>query len=122
MPDAFDVDGPEDEPFWRAEIRADDLSEDEYQINIPQSFVALFVEPGRQKPSASRAVVAERYELCEDLANMMTDSAVNMVNRLDCSEREVLERCQLGLTGEVAVVSEPEARWVILRLAELLGW
>lgn len=46
------------------------MSEDANQINIPQSFIALFVEPGRQKPSASRAVVAQRYELCEDLANI----------------------------------------------------
>lgn len=98
------------------------MSEDANQIEIPQSFIALFVEPGRQKPSASREVVAKRYELCEDLANMMTESAANMVNRLDCSEREVLERCQLGLTGDEAVVSEAEAKWVIRRLAELLKW
>lgn len=53
---------------------------------------------------------------------MMTESAANMVNRLDCSEREVLERCHLGLTGEEAVVSEAEASWVIRRLVELLNW
>lgn len=41
---------------------------DEYQIEIPQSFMALFVDPGRQKPNASRSVVADRYELCEDMA------------------------------------------------------
>ena len=37
---------------------------DEYQIEIPASFVALYVLPGRQKPSLPRDEVAARYELC----------------------------------------------------------
>lgn len=31
---------------------------EEYQIEIPQSFMALFIDPGRQKPNACREVVA----------------------------------------------------------------
>ena len=38
------------------------------QIEIPQSFMALFVAAGRLKPSASLELVAGRYELCEDMA------------------------------------------------------
>lgn len=95
---------------------------DDYQIEIPQSFVALFIEPGRQRPNALREVVAERYELCEDLATLLTEAAKNMFFSLGITEGDVLERCHRGLVGEGAVVSEPEASWVIRRLAEMLEW
>ena len=95
---------------------------EEYQIEIPQSFLALFVEPGRQKPNASREHIAQRYELCEDMANLLTETASNMQFSLGITESDVLERMHRGLTGESAVVSDVEARWVLCRLAELLGW
>jgi hypothetical protein len=95
---------------------------DEYQIEIPQSFMALFVEPGRQKPNASREVVAARYELCEDMATMLTETARNMQFSLGITEHDVVERMHRGLIGEAAVVSPPEAVWVVHRLSELLGW
>ena len=95
---------------------------EEYQIEIPQSFLALFVEPGRTKPNASRDEIAARYELCEDLANMLTETANNMMFSLGITERDVIERCRLGLVGENAVVTEPEADWVIRRLIELMNW
>ena len=95
---------------------------DEYQIEIPQSFMALFVEPGRQKPNASREVVAARYELCEDMATMLTETARNMQFSLGITEHDVVERMHRGLIGEGAVVTPPEAVWVVRRLAELLGW
>jgi len=95
---------------------------EEYQIEIPQSFMALFVDPGCSKPNAPRDVVAARYELCEDLANLLTQTADNMMYSFGITERIVLERCRLGLVGEDAVVTEPESDWVIRRLCELLGW
>lgn len=95
---------------------------DDYQIEIPQSFMALFVDPGRQKPNASRAVVADRYELCEDMASMLTETAKNMLFSLGITERDVLERVYRGLIGEGAVVTPAEAVWVVHRLAELLDW
>jgi len=95
---------------------------DDNQIDIPASFTALFVAPGRQKPSEPRHVVSNRYELCEDMATMLTETAKNMLFSLGISELEVLLRIQRGLTGEEAVVSEREAQWVIQRLAELLDW
>ncbi len=95
---------------------------EEYQIEIPQSFLALFVEPGRTKPNAPRDEIAARYELCEDLANMLTETANNMMFSLGITERDVIERCRLGLVGENAVVTEPEADWVIRRLIELMNW
>ena len=95
---------------------------EEYQVEVPQSFMALFVDPGRSKPNASRAEVAARYELCEDLANMLTQTAANMPLSLGITERAVIERCRLGLTCEGAVVTQPEADWVIRRLIELMDW
>ena len=95
---------------------------DEYQIEIPQSFMALFVEPGRQKPNASREVIAERYELCEDMATMLTETANTMLFSLGITENDVLVRVHRGLIGEGAVVTPSEAVWVVHRLAELLGW
>ena len=97
------------------------MSEDN-QIDIPASFIALFVAPGRQKPSEPRHVVADRYELCEDMATMLTETAKNMQFSLGISEHEVLVRIQRGLTGDDAVVSVPEAQWVMQRLAELVDW
>ena len=98
--------------------------DDSYQIDIPPSFMALYVDAGRQKPNASRAVVAARYELCEDLASLLTETAKNMLFSLGITEQHVLERCHRGLTSgdEGAVVSEAEAQWVTRRLAELLDW
>jgi hypothetical protein len=95
---------------------------DDYQIEIPQSFLALFVEPGRQKLNAPREHIAQRYELCEDMANLLTETASNMQFTLGITEGDVVERMHRGLTGEAAVVTEMEAHWVLCRLAELLGW
>jgi len=95
---------------------------DDNQIDIPQSFVALFLPPGRHKPNASRELIALRYELCEDLANMLTETARDMFHGLGLSEDAVLQRCHQGMAGEGAVVSAAESVWVVRRLAELLEW
>jgi hypothetical protein len=95
---------------------------DDYQIEIPPSFIALFVPPGRIKPTASRDHIAARYGFCEDLATMLTETAKAMEFRLGIGEREVLERVERGLVTEEAGVEAGEGRWVLRRLAELLGW
>lgn len=92
------------------------------QTIIPPSFIALFVEPGRLKPSASREHIYARYDLCEDLANLLTEQASNKLWELGITEADVLERIHQGL-GDVEIgLSVAEAQWVILRLAEILGW
>ena len=96
------------------------MSEDN-QIVVPPSFVALFMSPGRLKPTETRDTIAARYELCEDLAQMLTEHAVERKFELGAAEEDVLERVLAGLaTG--GVVTEVEALWVIRRLAELLNW
>jgi hypothetical protein len=95
---------------------------DDNQVEIPQSFIALFMEPGRSKPAATRFFIAERYELCEDMASMLTQTAQEMLHGMGITERDVLQRCYLGLTTGEAVFSAPEAQWVVCRLAELSNW
>jgi hypothetical protein len=95
---------------------------DENQQIIPQSFVALFVDPGRVKPRESRAVIAERYDYCEDLAQMLSETAQTKLWELKVAESDVLERIEAGLSGTEAGLDEAEARWVATRLREILGW
>ena len=94
---------------------------EENQFIVPPSFIALFVPPGRLKPMEPRETIAERYELCEDLAQMLTEHALAKKFELGVAEEDVLERISAGLrTG--GVVTEAEAVWIIRRLAELLNW
>jgi hypothetical protein len=95
---------------------------DDNQTIIPPSFIALFIEPGRTKPSATREHIYARYDLCEDLTNVLTEQATNKLWELGITETDVLERIHQGL-GDVDIgLTAVEAQWVILRLAEILGW
>jgi hypothetical protein len=91
------------------------------QIEIPPSFAALYTSPSG-RPTAPRTEVRARYELCEDLAQHLTEVAQTTMFDLGLSEDLVLARCLTGLQAEPAVVTAGEAVWVIRRLAELLGW
>ena len=95
---------------------------DHNQLEIPGSFVALFVEPGRQKPNATRAAIGARYEFCEDLANQLYEYARAQHHDLGITEGEVLARVRLGLAQPASGVDPTEARWVVRRLAELEDW
>ena len=95
---------------------------DDNQIHMPSSFTALYVLPGKIKPSLDRQAMAERYELCEDLAQVLTEKAANMQFTLGITEELVLAQCEAGLLAEPAVVTPGEARWVVCRLGELLQW
>lgn len=95
---------------------------DESQIVVPASFIALFIEAGRSKPSATRELIAARYEWCEDLANLLTEQALDKRWQLGVTEDDVLERILRGLRSDPALLHEQEAVWVVTRLAELLGW
>jgi len=95
---------------------------DENQIEIPPSFIALFVEPGRIRPSASRAEITQRYEFCEALATMLVERAQTLQWQLGITEGDVLERLHAGLMGEGAPVPANEGEWIVRRLAELLEW
>jgi hypothetical protein len=95
---------------------------DDSQIIVPPSFVALFVEPGRTKPNATREHITERYEFCEALATMLVDRAQTLQWQLGITEGDVLDRLRQGLQGPEAPVPPAEAEWILRRLAELLEW
>lgn len=94
---------------------------DEYQIDVPPSFFALYTDR-RQRLTVPLRTVRERYEACEDLACHLVDHARGLLFQLGVDESDVLERCLRGLQSPDSGVSLDEARWVVHRLAELLGW
>jgi hypothetical protein len=77
---------------------------------------------GRIKPSASLEVVVGRYELCEDMACMLTEHAQTMLSSSNLTEEDVLLRCHEWLMAGAPVFTAQESEWVIRRLAELLAW
>lgn len=91
------------------------------QILVPPSFIALFLAPGRSKPSASAAHIAARYELCEDLAQVLVETAQTKRWQLGVTRADVLERIARGLPQTGLDLSAAESGWVMTRLAELLG-
>jgi hypothetical protein len=95
---------------------------DPNQIEVPASFLALFTSPYGQKLTEPIATVRERSELCEDLAQMLTERAGASQFQTDGSEREVLLKMRAALTEEGSPVQPNEAVWISRRLAELLGW
>lgn len=95
---------------------------DDNQTFIPRSFIDLFIPPGGYKPREPREVIATRYELCEDMAQMLTEHARTKLLEIGGAESEVLGKVRQGLLAAGSVVTEDEAGWIVCRLAELLGW
>lgn len=95
---------------------------EENQSHIPESFMALYVKPHQYKPSLPRLELTQRYELCEDLANMLTDTVSTQQFQLGITEDDALEKCWRGLCLQTELVNEFESFWVVCRLAELLNW
>jgi hypothetical protein len=91
------------------------------QTLVPDSFIALYRD-ARQRLTATRETIATRYELCEDLANLLTEHAGVIHFRDGVDEAEVMRRCHLGLLTAPATVEPAEAEWVVRRTAELLQW
>ena len=68
------------------------------QIEIPPSFIALYLTPGRDRPTAPHEEIFARYELCEDMACMLTEHARELAFDEDMEQR-VLRQCHEGLFG-----------------------
>ena len=92
------------------------------QIEPPQSFMAMYITPGRDRPNAPQEVVLARYEQCEDMATILSEQAKTIAFKENLSEKEVLKRCHEGLLADTADFNGKEALWVTCRLAELLDW
>lgn len=95
---------------------------EDHSFALPPSFVALFTEPGRTRPSQSREFIQQRYGFCEDLANLLVDTARAKLWELQIAESDVLARIHAGLVAGAIDITEHEAAWVRRRLTELLGW
>jgi len=92
------------------------------QIEVPPSFVALFTSPSGHRLIQPMGKIRERYELCEDMAQMLTDQAGTALFKSGGTPREVLAKMKLALLGAESVLQADEAAWVVTRMAELLGW
>jgi hypothetical protein len=95
---------------------------DHNQLEIPDSFMALFIAPGRIKPCETRQFISARYELCEDLAGHLVEQARARHHDMDLSQAAVLSSVHEGLRAEGSGMNEREAGWTVRRLAELEGW
>ncbi|MEB2349038.1 MAG: hypothetical protein OZ923_10555 [Comamonadaceae bacterium] len=90
------------------------------QIFVPASFIALYSdERGRLREAPD--TVRERYELCEDLACSLVERAQALYHEAP-SEAGVLHGIHAAVASPATGLTPAEARWVVLRLAELLGW
>ena len=97
------------------------MNGDDYQIFIPPSFQALYVD-ARRRLTLPLPEYRLRYELCEDLAQMLVEPSQGLHHDQGVDEAMVLSRTERGLGAPDSGYSATEARWVVTRLAELLGW
>ena len=95
--------------------------EDDNQIHVPPSFMAVYSDT-RQRLTDKPAVVRARYELCEDLSGHLVEHAQTLYHVQAPSEAEILRRIHAGLCTAESGVSVAEATWITTRLAELLVW
>jgi hypothetical protein len=94
---------------------------DEYQIHIPPSFEAVHRD-ARGRLTLRRDDFRARYELCEDMAQLLVDRSQAWLHDQGLHEELILQRTEAGLAADGAGFSIGEAAWVVTRLAELLGW
>ena len=94
---------------------------DDNQILIPESFMALYRQPGRSKPTETYRTILDSYELCEDMANMLVGHASTKMWELGVEKQDVVQRIHQSLQGGEAGLNEAQTQWVMLRLSELIG-
>lgn len=97
------------------------MADDEYQIPIPPSFEAVHRD-ARGRLTLPREAFRDRYELCEDMAQLLVDRSQAVHHDQGVDEALILERTAAGLASEGSDFSMAEAGWVVTRLAELLNW
>jgi hypothetical protein len=94
---------------------------DENQILIPPSFEAVHRD-ARGRLTLPRDDFRARYELCEDMAQMLVEPCQARMHEMGLSEDLILERTEAGLAADGGGFGAAEATWITTRLAELLGW
>lgn len=97
-----------------------DVSGDD-QLLIPPSFDAVHAD-ARGRRQLPRAEFAQRYELCEDMAQMLVEHSQAVHHDQGVDPEQVLRRTEAGLASDGSGFAAAEAAWIVTRLAELLGW
>ena len=92
------------------------------QINIPASFLLLYTPAGRTKPTPPRQWLEDRHELCEDLAQLLTEKVRDKIWQLGITQSDATERIERGLPDLGLELSEAECQWVMTRMHEILQW
>jgi len=90
------------------------------QLMVPESFLALHCRNGRLV-KLSPSEVAQRYETCEDLANILALRARDAIQAAGATAQDVHNRCIDALAASPQTVDEREGQWIATRIAELLG-
>jgi hypothetical protein len=94
---------------------------DDNQIIVPPSFLAVHSDT-RGRLTLPKDELRLRYELCEDLAQHLSEQAKTLEHDMGLSQDLVLQRMHAGLSAAVSSLSAQEAGWVVHRIAELAGW
>ena len=88
------------------------------QFEVPSTFPV----PAGAGQRLMHAEIRSRYELCEDLATHLQEFCETRRGGLGLSRDGCLLRCHAGLADAASGVDAAEARWIVERLAERLGW
>lgn len=91
------------------------------QLFIADSFQDLYLD-SRGRSTLSREQLQARQELCEDLAQSLSEHCLTLQFRDDAAHTDVLAELHAGLLTPSASLLNGEARWVTVRTAELLQW
>jgi hypothetical protein len=92
---------------------------DDRQIFVPPSFIALFVPLGKTKPIASREEIETRYDYCEDLSQLLFDQLRDKMAEHGIPVDIALPRITAVLTEPSLNLNDVESNWVLSRLTEL---
>lgn len=95
---------------------------DHRQIHLPERFVQIFIEPGRARPRLTRSELEARHELCEDLSQMLSDTAREQCWSLGITPDDALDRIARGLPNCGLDLEAGEHEWVLARIGEILDW
>jgi hypothetical protein len=94
---------------------------DQSQTPGLRAFVEMYAADTRAARDIG-PVIGERYELCEHLAQALSRELAGLGHNIGLPTHLVRERVREGLMRQEAIVTEPEAQWVMARLADLLDW
>lgn len=91
------------------------------QLYVADSFQALYLD-SRGRPTLAREQLQVRQELCEDLAQSLSEACLGLRFKSDATADDALAQVHTGLLMHPSSLPPPEARWVAIRTAELLQW